>query len=101
MYILPFIQMSLPIDLSVIDMCPGVVDCHMIKYTCMYMYMLIRMAQVHGDMLFERGECCDTYENSEEKSGILVIFRKVGQYDLLYTNGAIVQAWYILWGQCK
>ena len=45
MYILSFIYMSLPIDLPVIDMCPDVVDCHMIEslYTCMYAHVCVLM----------------------------------------------------------
>ena len=41
--------------------------------TCMCPYA---MSWAHGDMLFQRGKVCDTYENSGisgEHSGILVI----------------------------
>ena len=34
----------------------------------------------------------------QEKIQVFGDFRKLGQYDLLFTNGVIAQAWYILWG---
>ena len=56
---------------------------------------------MHEDMLFYRGECVTHMKIHEfqENSGDLGVIYELGQNNLLYTYGAIVQAWYILWDQ--
>ena len=56
-------------------MCPLVVGSHMVGHMC-------DQTWVHDDMLFHKGEVCDTYEIQGRISGISGSYTKLGQPDL-------------------
>ena len=63
------------------------------SHVCVHV-LLIRMARMHEDMLFYKGECV-THRKIQEfqvNSGDFGALYELGQYDLLYTYGAIAQA---------
>ena len=67
---------------------------------CVHVCVSIRITLSAWGHAFSKGECVTHMKIHEiqKKMHVFGDFRKLGQYDLLYTYWAIARAWYILWG---